>query len=89
VKNLIENSQNKILKAGLSDSQFIHRKLQNPPGNGRSSDLLCLFSTPSRSLWDEQWLLVETLIRAYSSGNCSRISRLSLLSVSGTIAVQR
>jgi len=48
------------INAGRSDQQFIHRKPHNPQGSGRSSDLLRLFSTPSRRFWDRQWHNVET-----------------------------
>jgi hypothetical protein len=48
--------------------QFIHRKLQNPQGIGRSSDSLRLFSTPSRSFWDEQWHFVETFKELTAAG---------------------
>jgi hypothetical protein len=53
VKNLYKITAGKMKqKARFSDMQFIHRKLQNPQGIGRSSDLLRLFSTPSRQFWD-------------------------------------
>lgn len=55
-------------QAWLSDLQFIHRKLQNPQGSGRSSDLLRLFSTPSRPFGDGQWHSVETFKELTAAG---------------------
>ena len=58
----------KVNRARLSDKQFILRKLQNPQGKGRSSDLLRLFSTPSRPFGDEQWHSVETFKELTAAG---------------------
>lgn len=55
-------------QARFSDKQFIHRKLQNPQGKGRSSDLLRLFSTPSRPFGDRQWHSVETFKELTAAG---------------------
>jgi hypothetical protein len=42
-ENQIKNSQKRKSRIWFPDMQFIHRKLQNPQGSGRSSDLLRWF----------------------------------------------
>jgi len=69
MKNLmIKGPVKKQTGPGFPICSTFHRILQNPQGSGRSSDLLRLFSTPSRPFWDGQWQLVEPFKELTAAG---------------------